>query len=255
MKKNFTLIELMLVIVIIAIFAGLLLPMLNSARSRARRIQDLSNMKQVGVGLQSYSDASNGYMPCYDVGLYNGLPTYYTCANQAWTQLSLNDVRAVGLGLLFAGGYVANPRIFFCTEPYFDGSSHLSYDNPDTGWARWKKPGWVVKLSMGIPSVLYRKGDLPAVKADWARNSPTMSEYPMSNILSDNTKKIVITCYGYKYSINDKPPHDGDGVNIIFGDNSGRWQKIDKSVIVWLAADKSYSASRLFGWLNSHVVR
>jgi len=105
---------------------------------------------------------------------------------------------------------------------------------------------------MAIPANFYSKGDLTAVKADL---TPAMSGFPMSNILSDNTKKVVLSCYGYKYSSGDKPPHEGNGVNMIFGDNSGRWHKIDESAVAWLAGDKSYQAFRLFAWLNANANR
>ena len=60
---NFTLIELLIVIAIIAILSGMLLPALNKARGKARAIQCLSNFKQIYLGAMGYTDTNNGYLP------------------------------------------------------------------------------------------------------------------------------------------------------------------------------------------------
>ena len=64
-KGYFTLIELLIVIAIIAILAGMLLPALNAAKQKAHAITCLNQQKGLGYYWQSYADNSKDWLLPY----------------------------------------------------------------------------------------------------------------------------------------------------------------------------------------------
>lgn len=66
MKRAFTLIELLVVIAIIAILAAILFPVFAQAKTAAKKTSDLSNVKQLALGIAMYgNDADDTYPFCW----------------------------------------------------------------------------------------------------------------------------------------------------------------------------------------------
>src|SRR5450432_2245450 len=78
-KSGFSLVELLVVIGIIAILIAMLLPTLANARKQANSVVCMSNLRQLGIVLQTYVNENHGWLfPVGPPNAANVLGTYGT---------------------------------------------------------------------------------------------------------------------------------------------------------------------------------
>ncbi len=119
--RAFTLIELLVVIAIIAILAGLLLPSLAKAKAKANRLDCISKLKQVGLGLRIWANDNGDKFP-WSVSVTN--------AGSLGSQFWVDDFRA-------CSNEFSTPVILKCksdkakvagdTWLYLTGDQNISY--------------------------------------------------------------------------------------------------------------------------------
>lgn len=107
-RHAFTLIELLVVIAIIAILAAILFPVFAKARSQARNVACLSNVKQLGLGIQMYAQDYDEHLP-----VFMHIPEFVAGIGQ--TGPIVSDWGAnVHLWMDMLYPYVKNYQIFAC---------------------------------------------------------------------------------------------------------------------------------------------
>ena len=105
-KYSFTLVEMLIVIVIIAILAAILLPVLGRSRDRAKAISCVANLKQLGTGFELYSNYYNGLIP----------PADPTKQYSGTSEILLRDASGMYRGVgLFIDLLQFQPEIFGCS--------------------------------------------------------------------------------------------------------------------------------------------
>jgi prepilin-type N-terminal cleavage/methylation domain-containing protein/prepilin-type processing-associated H-X9-DG protein len=131
----FTLIELLVVVAIIAMLAALLLPSLNKAREKARRVGCANNLRQVTLGLLTYADDANGWFPtCFPACAPSGSNYDPPClvaevgSVQGFSQFAR---------LVVKRAYVPTTRVFVCPSDREDGLAQ-----PVEPAASWNQIVW-----------------------------------------------------------------------------------------------------------------
>jgi len=121
----FTLLELLAVIVIVLILAGLLLPAIGRTREAAKRTKCVSNLRQIGLALAQYANL-HGQIPMWaeEEDYHPQLAWDVESTNKIW-----DPAGSTGMGQLYAqlDGLLA---VFYCPSEKLLANVILSEDTP-----------------------------------------------------------------------------------------------------------------------------
>jgi len=117
-NNGFTLVELLVVISVISLLMAILLPALGKARASAKRVHCMSNLKQIGVAMQSYLDDNRDIFP-------------HDC-NIAYAITDPNDSYYLPPITKFLGPLLKEPKVFICAADtdkkyYLKNNCGISY--------------------------------------------------------------------------------------------------------------------------------
>ena len=136
-SASFTLIELLVVISMVALLIALLLPTLKKAKETARRVQCLSNLRQIANGLHVYANDFDGRFPPLDLDANAQLAYYiFTPTHHAGYYIEKefegSTRRWVGHGALVALDILTDVRVYYCPSQRYPNFSWPSgfYDAP-----------------------------------------------------------------------------------------------------------------------------
>ena len=118
----FTLLELLVVIVVIALLVSILMPSLKAAKELARQAVCMSNQHQIGLALCYYvSDDGDGHYPPAPSSASDSLMFRVYIGPRSSGHTGYDD-GWFGLGLLFSAGILDTERLLYCPSqktPWF----------------------------------------------------------------------------------------------------------------------------------------
>lgn len=253
-SKNFTFVELLILIAIIVILAALLLPALQGGLRSARISACASQQAQLYIGMIGYSELSNGYILKPDLGRSNGTWTdfWYSVCNDRPN----GDPAAIQRhgGWMMAG--VSTDNLFCPALTYEKAVTNKTLAETKSAWQTQSAVDYF--LSGGKTSSAYRTTYVPTsytVNPKLHTNSfKNSGSYPQSEILNCTRISKLKSYYpiladaravinGFTQLIH----HNGAGFNIMTG--GGAIQFMSTQVII-TASQHTDATTRNNGYAN-----
>jgi len=179
-RRRFTLVELLLVLAVVGILAGLFLPVRRGSREPKRRAECDNNLKQIGLALQSYHDQYGAFPPAYTVDA-DGQPLH------SWRTLLLP--------------YVEQQELYDkidLSKPWDDPANRVAYD------AQIR-----VYQCPSAPYISHLETTYLAIVGPQACFQPTTSR--MRGEITDNhVLTLMVMEFGYSRAVHWMSPTDAD---------------------------------------------
>lgn len=111
--RGFSLFDLLVSIVVIAILLAIMLPVLSHATEASRRVACRSNVRQMAIGVAMYAEDHNGVLPESEFAA-GDTPDTYRPELMMTLHAGKGGLDWEGLGWLYADDYLRTPNLFYC---------------------------------------------------------------------------------------------------------------------------------------------